>query len=208
MSQITRRSVTRGAAWSVPAVAVAGAAPAFATSQGTGDFPVTCNTGVLSNSGTSTYSHVIATGGYSSLHTWNLGFIDVQQAPTEGATGFRLNLLGLRATAVSGNVYAGTYSAGFVTTAQAIPFGVSMGVSFRTNGPYSATCLDANEHIVKMEMDFCITWLRGLTPTSPASQQCCYTLTHAWNPNQAGIACPSSYRAASGSSLSKTLLPM
>ena len=109
---------------------------------------------------------------------------------------------------MDGTTHLSNVTAGLVTTAQAVPYGVSMGITHDAPVQYAATCLTDAQHAVRMELDFCITWLRGLSETAPASQPCCYTLTQTWNPHLAGPGCPPDrYRVNSGTDASRSITP-
>jgi hypothetical protein len=192
------------------AVAIGAATPAFAASQGTGNFSVPCTSAVLRNDGAGSHTYVAGVPS-GTRHTWNLGYIYVDAAPPGyGITGFKLSYGDIRTTDVAGNVYTATNVTGLVTTAQAVPYGVSMAPTFQTSMSYAGVCQRANQHVVKMELDFCITWLRVLNSVNEVSQQCCYRLTQIWDPPKASsLACAGAtdrYNAASGTLLSRTLV--
>lgn len=208
MTEISRRSVTRGAAWSVPVIATAAAAPAYAAS---GDFFVSCAAGSIANSGASTYSSV--TGLPGTRHTWSMGYLTPTPPPGLGITGFRLTYPTnpIRTTNVDGTVFTATDVTGLVTTAQWGGAGVSMAPTFRTSMSYAGACLTSAQHVVKMELDFCINYLRILHAVEQASQRCCYTLTMSWNPNPANpSACwgqSGRYHVSPGSLISRPVTP-
>ncbi len=89
MSQYSRRTVVRGAAWSIPVVAVAANAPAFAASTDApqpGFLTVTCRTNGQGQNNCQGYRLVLnfqVEGTYS----WNIRIVPAQITSSAGATG-------------------------------------------------------------------------------------------------------------------------
>lgn len=190
MTDVSRRSLTRGAAWATPAIALGAAAPALAASEpdpDNPDFTVDCSSAVVTSKGARSFTQVTSGSGGRSRLTWNLGYLDFEQIPAviEGranVTGVKLSYGAVRVTSASGQVYTTpSPSTGLLTTPMVAGATAVMGATFVSDLPYRAGCGRAENYPVKFELDFCVTWLDWLRPVYD-SQPCCYTLTQEFDP--------------------------
>lgn len=186
MSDLSRRSVARGAAWSIPAVAVAGAAPALSASI----YQITCpsvaplsDTGLKSSSiASGTQSSYDKTSGHSDIGMGSAFLLNVGMwqfsAPDPEVTGYKLSFpsTSVGITTASGVKSQGTITLGQVTTPQVIGAGLAMQFTIQSGVPYKLVAKKAYNYPVGFSVPFCITYLVGLSTTvSPA---CCFYLNY------------------------------
>lgn len=193
MTNVSRRSIAKGAAWSVPAVVISSPAAFAATSYPTVDcttVPSVKITGVKSFTGTSglqaSYDQnaadsdaKIGTQAQINLGMWAFA------APAGYVTGYRLKFGSyLGVTTVSGVPSRGTAPGGGVETAQVIGAGLAQNLFSQTGVPYRLLPKAVNA-VQGISVPFCVTWLAGLNPTTAGTEvgQCCYFMNFDLNNN-------------------------
>lgn len=204
MTNVSRRSVAKGAAWSIPAVAVGSAAPAFAVSQvpvECGVTPAVTDTGLKSLSGVvgtqSTYDPANAglakKGTYISLSAGMWQFSKPTQTDGKTAdyvTGYSLSVPA--GSVVRIQTFNGTKStaawdgSGVLTTPQVIGAGLAMAFNIQTNVPYTAGISNSANWIQGISLPICVDWRAGLT--SVLKNPCCYWMNYTFNQPALGSA--------------------
>lgn len=218
MTNVSRRSIAKGAAWSVPAVVVGAPAAVAATS-----YPqVTCPTGAaMTDTGLKSISITSGTRqsydktsghsdiGMGSFFSINLGMWQFAK-PTNAdyVTGYKLNFgdyVGV--TTVDGVKSRGTAPSGGVETPQVIGAGLAMVVATQTAVPYKLVGKKAYNFPAGVSIPFTITYLAGLdsVPVGTCTYYMNYTYTA--NPDVFGNYPDSPQVANGGSAYSVTTAP-
>lgn len=200
MTNMSRRSVAKGAAWSVPAVAVATSAPALAASEGTVTCPPASSLTLQPASAISVSSILVGDGTYSggtsytiSAGQWNVpaGTTSNGQTVTgyyliAGATGVSNCSNGIadaQQVAVTtgdnksyvGKVTASTPAACSPQTAGA---GLATNITLQTSVPYNGLAVCSNSMNLKtVSIPVTVIYLNGTTPVyDSAGTGCSYHL--------------------------------
>lgn len=167
----TRRTLTKGAAWSVPVVAVATTAPAWATSPAPCPPPQTCLRHHAISAPTytvSAHNGNIITG--MSRVQLNLGsiYVDSACAPA-GTTGFKFQVTGVTGYDQNDVAHTGTN----LTQPADAPYVLSTGgalwvavnfMDFAYNAPGIDPDWNSSHYLKSYEVQYVITYLRGLSP--------------------------------------------
>lgn len=205
MSQISRRTVAKGAAWSIPTITVAASSPAIAAS-GSGPTSITaCPQGTaFSNTGVGSQSAiVVGDGTYAggSYITFDTGQIQIPAATgNDGSsvTGFYILWKGagqcscsadntatgpeFTITTADGGSHKGrvTYSGTTGCSPQVAGAGFAGNIGVQTNIPYPSDTVcfvPQNARIKSMSVPFTLVYLNGTTPIG-----CCnYTATYTFD---------------------------
>lgn len=200
MTNVSRRSIAKGAAWSVPAVVVGAPAAVAATSFA----EVACPVGAaLSDTGVKSYTSTIGTmdpydrasaglAGKGTYYSFSAGMWQFAK-PAGYVTGYKLSMpnptqVGL--TTFSGVKSYGTYNSGMITTPQVIGAGLAMAFNMQTPIPYTGSGSTEANWLQGASIPFCITYLAGLTPTdtSVTLNTCCYYINYTFNQPVVGSA--------------------
>ncbi|EKA60912.1 hypothetical protein B277_10404 [Janibacter hoylei PVAS-1] len=181
MSDISRRTLAKGAAWTVPAVTVAAAAPSLSASTnpdacpaaagwraGAGSLP-TWNLFVAPN----------ATGG--SRVQLNLGLICPDLNPPIGAQGFRFQPTAVTATDNSGGRHVGRVASD-TNTRYRVEVPVAMGFAgifddFAYNPPGAGVDWNASHHLKSYDITYTLEWWSTPIVGGSIIQACTYTST-------------------------------
>lgn len=195
MTNVSRRSIAKGAAWSVPAVVVGAPAAMAATS-----FPqITCPpTPSVSDTGLKSIS--IASGtrrsydqasghsdiGMGSFFSINLGMWQFAK-PADYVTGYKVTFgdyVGV--TTVSGVKSRGTAPSGGVETPQVIGAGLAAVVGTQTAVPYKLVAKKAYNFPAGVSIPITITYLAGLDSNLPGNTTvgtCSYFINYTYTAN-------------------------
>lgn len=183
----SRRTLTKGAIWTAPAVAVASAAPAYAVSINN---EFTC--GCLTHTGASAPTYTVAAQGGniftgSSVVQLNLGnlFVAATCRPSN-TTGFTFNVVSMTATDQSGGQHVGTVNSSTNTPLVGGAGGaLATNVTFPTfayNAPGADPDWDANHYLASYAFTYTVSYLNGLnvakTVTCNSSVTANPNLTH------------------------------
>lgn len=179
MSDISRRSVAKGAAWTIPAVSIAAAAPSLAASTE----PVDCTWagGWRSGAGSlPSWNLFRATGGGSRVQL-NLGLICPDLNPPIGARGFRFQPTAVTATDNTGGTHVGRITTD-TNTRYRVEVPVAMGVAgifddFLYNPPGSGIDWNEDHHLVSYEVTYTLEWWSTPIVNGEIIQSCTYTST-------------------------------
>lgn len=179
MSDISRRSVAKGAAWTIPAVSIAAAAPSLAASTEPDDCPVAA--GWRSGAGSRpSWNLVRATGGGSRV-LLNVGLITPDLNPPVGTEGFRFQPLSVTATDNTGGTHTGQIVNDTNTRYRIeVPVAMSFAAIYDTfayNAPGIDPDWNADHHLVSYEFTYTIEWWSTPTVGGEIIQSCTYTST-------------------------------
>lgn len=203
MSNVSRRSVAKGAAWTIPAITVAASTPAIAASTTCTDSYVCPATPMTLQAGSAPSATVAAGDGTYpggsyfaiALGQWQVPTVTYtrtcpgQPDQTITATGYYLNFgtwggsAGASAgtgpvtnvTNRAGTAYAGRLTASTPVGAspQTAGAGLSAQANVQTSIPYTGASCSAAQNLGTISIPFTITYLNG---TTPLSKSCSYYL--------------------------------
>lgn len=176
---LTRRTVTKGAAWSIPAVVASTTIPAYAASHPSGQVSPSSNTIVpavtITVTGTKSFTafgEPDSSGGRTSYSINSGQWQVVPPAELGTVTAFKVEeVVGSAAFVVSAS---GVKSTATVTKAsasetQTIGSGVERLVEIRSQVPYRLLAKKADNYMEKVSIPFQLTWFKGLSQVGQAS---------------------------------------
>lgn len=210
MTNVSRRSIAKGAAWSVPAVAVASAAPALAASPFTAVCPPAASVMTLQvGSAPSVAAAVAGDGTYSGGTYYNLGLgmwnVPASASTTgQATTGYYLNWGSINTTCNASNGTSAKDAVGLTTadgkkyrgkltlstpvgcSPQVAGAGLMVNVGIQSAVPYNADVCGAFTNSMMLScvsIPFSITYLTGTSNNyTAASNVCGYYLNMCFKP--------------------------
>lgn len=165
MSDISRRTLAKGAAWTAPAISVAAAAPSLAASSEISECPAGPGWRDIGAS-LPTWNLTRAAGGGSRVQL-NVGDITPSLNAPSGTTGFRwkpdtVTAIDNAGGSHTGRVVTDTDTAYVIGAGGAMSAGVVFD-SFDYNGPGTDTNWHEDHRLESYTFTYRIQWLRGLT---------------------------------------------
>lgn len=195
MSDLSRRSVARGAAWGVPAIAVASAAPAMAASLGAVVCPAASTLKLQPASAISVSSILVGDGTYKggtaysiSAGQWNVpagttvnGTSVTGYELIAGATGVSncsngtSNAQQVAVTTGDNKSYVGKVTASTPTgcSPQTAGAGLATTITLQTSVPYTALACSSSQNLKSVSIPVTIIYLNGTTPVYNSSGTGC-----------------------------------
>jgi hypothetical protein len=171
MASLSRRSVAKGAAWSVPAISLVTAAPAFAASI---QCPPDPGAVLVPVSGSAPSYNLAALNSTQELLQLNFGAYTVNQAQAPAnSTGFYVTITGITIVGSDGATlpFTFTQSAGGSPVINGSGGAISVAGTVTSGHPFTdfygdLGLLRAKYHLATMQVSYSVTFLDWLDPTN------------------------------------------